>query len=59
MLLNSQFLNLAYCLRYSKLILSLKNTPKSLFFPTSKSTIKFEVFHPTSEVTEVKGGHEK
>ena len=29
------------------------------FFSTSKSTIKFEVFHLTSEVAEVRGGHEK
>ena len=28
-------------------------------FPTSKSTIKFEVFHPTSKVAEVKWGLEK
>ena len=40
-------------------IASVKDSPKSFLFPTSKSTIKFEVFHPTSEVAELKGGHEK
>jgi hypothetical protein len=40
-------------------ILSLKSTPKIFLFSTSKSPIKFEVFHLTSEVAEVKGGHKK
>jgi hypothetical protein len=30
-----------------------------LLFSTLKSTLKFEVFHPTSEVAEVKGGPKK
>ena len=33
--------------------------PKSSLFSKSKSTIKFEVFHMTFEVAEVKGGYEK
>ena len=45
--------------KFSKLIISHKGTPNSSLFPTLKSTLKFEVFHPTSEVTEVKGGPKK
>ena len=48
--IKSKFFNLTQCLRYSKLILSLKNAPKPLLFPTSKSTVRFEIVHPTSEL---------
>ena len=41
------------------MILSLKGTRKSSLFSKSKSTIKFEVFHLTSKVAEVNGGHKK
>jgi hypothetical protein len=41
------------------LMISHKGTPNSSLFSTLKATLKFEVFHPTSEVAEVKGGHKK
>ena len=42
--LDMTILNLTYCFRQSKLILSLKITQKRSLFSASKSTIKFDVF---------------